>query len=129
MDTRKIAIACQGGGIHGAFTCGVLDRILKAKEDEENGIGDARSRRRFEISGLSGTSAGALNAFMVWYGMMLNDGRKGGFAAARQAVNNLWDTFQVRKSGEWGINLLGQQAYSIAGLRHRYQTSVPAVLL
>jgi predicted patatin/cPLA2 family phospholipase len=36
MDTRKIAIACQGGGIHGAFTCGVLDRILKTKEDEEN---------------------------------------------------------------------------------------------
>jgi NTE family protein len=74
MDTRKIAIACQGGGIHGAFTCGGLNRLLKAKEDEESGIGDARSRRRFEICGLSGTSAGALNAFMVWYGMMLKDG-------------------------------------------------------
>ena len=59
MDTRKIAIACQGGGIHGAFTCGVLNRVLKAKEDEENGNGDARARRRFEIYGLSGTSAGA----------------------------------------------------------------------
>ena len=113
MDTRKIAIACQGGGIHGAFTCGVLNRILKAKEDEENGVGDTRSRRRFEISGLSGTSAGALNAFMVWYGMILKDGQKGGAAAARQAVNNLWDTFQVRKGGEWGINLLGQQAYQM----------------
>jgi NTE family protein len=113
MDTRKIAIACQGGGIHGAFTCGVLNRLLKAKEDEENGIGETRSQRRFEIYGLSGTSAGALNAFMVWYGMMLNDGRKGGFAAARQAVNNLWDTFQVRKNGEWGINLLGQQTYQL----------------
>jgi NTE family protein len=46
MDTRKIAIACQGGGIHGAFTCGVLNRLLKAKEDEENGIGvsDGASR-------------------------------------------------------------------------------------
>ena len=49
MDTRKIAIACQGGGIHGAFTCGVLNRVLKAKEDEENGNGDTRARRRFEI--------------------------------------------------------------------------------
>jgi hypothetical protein len=46
---------------------------------------------------LSGTSAGALNAFMVWYGMMLNDGRKGGPAAARQAVNNLWDTGLLRR--------------------------------
>jgi predicted acylesterase/phospholipase RssA len=42
----------------------VLNRILKAKENEENGVGDARSRRRFEIYGLSGTSAGALNAFI-----------------------------------------------------------------
>jgi NTE family protein len=116
MDTRKIAIACQGGGIHGAFTCGVLNRILKAKEDEENGIGDTRSRRRFEIYGLSGTSAGALNAFMVWYGMMLKEGQKGGYAEAREAVNNLWDTFQVRKNGEWGINLLGQQAYKLQDL-------------
>ena len=56
MDTRKIAIACQGGGIHEAFTCGVLNRILKAKEDEEGGIGDMRRPRRFEIYGLSGTS-------------------------------------------------------------------------
>ena len=113
METRKIAIACQGGGIHGAFTCGVLNRLLKAKEDEENGIGDTRCQRRFEIYGVSGTSAGALNAFMVWYGMMLKDGQKGGYAAAREAVNNLWNTFQVRKNGEWGINLLGQQAYQL----------------
>jgi hypothetical protein len=42
-------------GIHEAFTCGVLNRILKAKEDE-GGIGDMRPPRRFEIYGLSGTS-------------------------------------------------------------------------
>ncbi|MGZ8995104.1 MAG: hypothetical protein ACXW25_00350 [Rhodospirillales bacterium] len=64
MDTRKIAWDCQGADIHGTFTFGVLNRILKAKENEENGVGDARSRRRFEIYGLSGTSAGALNAFI-----------------------------------------------------------------
>lgn len=64
MDTRKIAWDCQGAGIHGTFTFGVLNRILKAKENEENGVGDARSRRRFEIYGLSGASAGALNAFI-----------------------------------------------------------------
>src|SRR5512132_3438282 len=82
-------------GIHGAFTCGVLNRLLKVKEDEENGIGDTRSRRRFEIYGLSGTSTGALNAFMVWYGMMLKEGQPGRFAEARRTVNNLWDTLQV----------------------------------
>jgi hypothetical protein len=51
-----------------------VESASESKEDEESGIGDARSRRRFEICGLSGTSAGALNAFMVWYGMMLKDG-------------------------------------------------------
>ena len=50
---------------------------------------------------------------MVWYGMMLKDGQPDRFAEARRAVNNLWDTFQVRKNGEWGINLLGQQAYRL----------------
>ena len=39
---------------------------------------------------------------MVWYGMMLKDGQPNRFAEARRAVNNLWDTFQVRKNGEWG---------------------------
>lgn len=68
---------------------------------------------RFEIYGVSGTSAGALNAFMVWYGMMLKQAQPDRFAEARRAVNNLWDTFQVRKNGEWGINLLGQQAYRL----------------
>ena len=50
MDTRKIAIACQGGGIHGAFTCGVLDNILRAKEDEENGTGAQQWRWRNQSS-------------------------------------------------------------------------------
>lgn len=116
METRKIAIACQGGGIHGAFTCGVLDAILQAKEDEEAGRSAPDVRRRFEIAGLSGTSAGALNAFMVWYGMMSKDGRPGSVAEARQAVNHLWDTFQVQKRGEQGMNWLAQYFYQLAEL-------------
>ncbi|MGB3864084.1 MAG: patatin-like phospholipase family protein, partial [Xanthobacteraceae bacterium] len=48
---RKINLALQGGGAHGAFTWGVLDYLLA---DE-----------RLEIAGLSGASAGALNAVMV----------------------------------------------------------------
>jgi NTE family protein len=41
---RRIAVALQGGGSHGAFTWGVLDRLLLEE--------------RFEIVGISGTSAG-----------------------------------------------------------------------
>ena len=44
---RRVSLALQGGGAHGAFTWGVLDRLL---EDDE-----------LEIAGISGTSAGALN--------------------------------------------------------------------
>src|SRR6202521_3027821 len=45
---KPINLALQGGGAHGAFTWGVLDRLL---EDE-----------RIEIEAISGTSAGAMNA-------------------------------------------------------------------
>jgi hypothetical protein len=45
--TRRVNLALQGGGAHGAFTWGVLDRLLE--EDD------------LEIAGISGTSAGALN--------------------------------------------------------------------
>ncbi|MGA7531191.1 MAG: patatin-like phospholipase family protein, partial [Pseudolabrys sp.] len=55
----KVAVACQGGGMHVAFTVGVLTEILR----------DIDTRNRFDLVGLSGTSAGALCALMVWYGL------------------------------------------------------------
>ncbi len=64
-------LALQGGGAHGAFTWGVLDRLL---EDE-----------RFALEGISGTSAGALNAVVLASGWLA-----GGAAGARQALATLW---------------------------------------
>jgi NTE family protein len=64
-------LALQGGGAHGAFTWGVLDRLL---EDE-----------RFAVEGISGTSAGALNAVVLASGWLA-----GGRAGARQALERLW---------------------------------------
>ncbi|HMV40723.1 MAG TPA: patatin-like phospholipase family protein, partial [Plasticicumulans sp.] len=52
---HRINIALQGGGAHGAFTWGVLDRLL------EDG--------RLLIDGISGTSAGAMNAAVLAYGL------------------------------------------------------------
>ena len=60
--TRRINIALQGGGAHGAFTWGVVDRLLQ--EDE------------IEIAGISGTSAGALNGAAIKAGM-IHGGRQG----------------------------------------------------
>ncbi len=69
--SKAINLALQGGGAHGAFTWGVLDRLL------EDG--------RVEIEAISGTSAGAMNAVVLADGMM-----KGGRDAARQALSDFW---------------------------------------
>lgn len=69
--SKRIELALQGGGAHGAFTWGVLDRLI---EDE-----------RLEIEGLSGTSAGAMNAVALAAGMQ-RDGRDG----AREALQAFW---------------------------------------
>ena len=68
---RAVNLALEGGGAHGAFTWGVLDRLL---EDE-----------RIEIEGISGTSAGAINAAVLAQGHL-----KDGNAGARAALDRFW---------------------------------------
>lgn len=68
---RKIDLALQGGGAHGAFTWGVLHRLL---EDD-----------RIEINAISGSSGGAINAVVMAAGLMA-----GGRAAAREALREFW---------------------------------------
>lgn len=68
---KRVNLALQGGGAHGAFTWGVLDRII----DDD----------RLEIAGVSGTSAGAMNA------VALADGfTRGGPEGARAALERFW---------------------------------------
>ena len=68
---KSINLALQGGGAHGAFTWGVLDRILESD--------------RIEISAISGTSAGAMNAVVLADGIMA-----GGKEGAREALGKFW---------------------------------------
>jgi NTE family protein len=56
-EPKQIAIALQGGGAHGAFAWGVLDRLL------EDG--------RIAIEAISATSAGSMNAAVMAYGVSL----------------------------------------------------------
>lgn len=67
----KVSLALQGGGAHGAFTWGVADRLL-----EEN---------RFEITGITGTSAGAINAVAIADGYL-----SGGAEQARAKLHEMW---------------------------------------
>ena len=68
---KVIELALQGGGAHGAFTWGVLDRLL----DDD----------RLEIEGVSGTSAGAMNAVALADGMA-----RGGPQEARRHLERFW---------------------------------------
>lgn len=70
-DPLLVDLALQGGGSHGAFTWGVLDRLLEEP--------------RLQIEGISGTSAGAMNA------TVLADGHaEGGSQGARAALEGFW---------------------------------------
>ena len=77
---RLLNLALQGGGAHGAFTWGVLDALL------EDG--------RVAFDGLSGTSAGAMNAVVMAQGWM-DGGRDGARAALRRFWTALADTMPV----------------------------------
>jgi len=69
--TVTIDLALQGGGAHGAFTWGVLDRLL-----EEPWL---------QVEGISGTSAGAMNAAVMAHGLIV-----GGPAGAQAALAAFW---------------------------------------
>jgi NTE family protein len=97
-DPVLIDLALQGGGSHGAFTWGVLDRLL-----EEPWL---------HIAGISGTSAGAMNAAVLADGWM-----KGEAKGARKALNEYWQrisrvaafsplqrSFFERITGRWTLD-------------------------
>jgi NTE family protein len=101
--TRRINLALQGGGTHGAFTWGVLERLL---EDD-----------RLEYDAVSGTSAGAVNAAVFVQGLC-----EGGRAGARAALERVWRDAATRlavsplqntpmEKAIWGHDLTWSFAY------------------
>jgi len=72
LQRKPIGLALQGGGSHGAFTWGVLDRLLEVD--------------CFDYQGIVGTSAGAMNAAALAYGL-----KAGGPQAARDALRTYWE--------------------------------------
>ncbi|MBE0463488.1 MAG: patatin-like phospholipase family protein [Halomonadaceae bacterium] len=97
-QVKKLDLALQGGGAHGAYSWGVIDRLL---EDD-----------RIEIEGISGTSAGAMN------GVVMADAlTRGDKLLARQALTDFWQAVSragmaspVRRSpmdiwtGNWSLD-------------------------
>jgi len=89
-QTSPLNLALQGGGAHGAFTWGVLDALL---EDSA-----------FTFEGVSGTSAGAMNALCLAHGLMT-----GGRDGARETLARFWTSVAASSpfasSGETGAGM------------------------
>jgi NTE family protein len=82
--STTINLALQGGGAHGAFTWGVLDALL---EDE-----------RITFDGISGTSAGAMNAVVMAHGLL-----QAGRAGARAALETYWTAVAASMPAEFTV--------------------------
>ena len=95
-SVRKVALALQGGGSHGAFTWGVLDRLL---EDDS-----------LEIIGVTGTSAGAMNAVCLVDGLA-----QGGPPEARRRLRTFWEA--VGKMPGLGSLMYGLSGELLAHMR------------
>ncbi|MES2935891.1 MAG: patatin-like phospholipase family protein [Pseudomonadota bacterium] len=79
MKTKTVTLGLQGGGAHGAFTWGVLDRLL----DDP----------RISFEAISGASAGAMNAVALAHGYTV-----GGRDGARQALKDFWQSVSSKAS-------------------------------
>lgn len=96
---HALNLALQGGGSHGALTWGVLDALL------EDG--------RLHFDGISGTSAGAMNAVAMAHGFAQaaqqykdpEEARTAGTAMARAALIRLWEGIGAMGSLMWGAPL------------------------
>jgi NTE family protein len=89
---RKVALALQGGGSHGAFTWGVLDRLLD----------DAT----IDIVGVTGTSAGAMNGAVLVDGLV-----RGGPEQARAELRRYWEGVGAMPGfGSFFSNMSGEEA-------------------
>ncbi len=101
-------LALQGGGSHGALTWGVLDALL------EDG--------RLRFDGISGTSAGAMNAVALAHGFVQaaqqhkdpEEARMAGAAMARATLKRLWEGVGALGNLMWGAPLA--QAFPVLGL-------------
>ena len=101
--STRVAIACQGGGSHTAFTAGVLKGLFREWDEE------------YELVGISGTSGGAFNAVAAWYGLVADDE-----AEAIDLLDALWDDIAVdglsdRLLNNWvvGLSRIGNSGFAV----------------
>lgn len=99
---RPVCLALQGGGAHGAFQWGVLDRLLEADV--------------LDVRAVTAASAGAMNAAALITGL-----ERGGAAGGREALDKLWR--EVNQSG--GRNVFGDSSIWSAALTPGWLKDTP----
>lgn len=117
MSIKRIAIACQGGGSHAAYAAGALPVLLPqfrnmgpAAGASHAGAGNGAAADPgpdgvLVLSGISGTSGGAISALLAWYGFLLGDPD-----AAREKLERFWHANCATTPGERWLNDVGQWA-------------------
>jgi NTE family protein len=93
----RVAIACQGGGSHTAFTAGVLDGLMRSLPDD------------VDIVALSGTSGGAICAALAWEGLVRSD--------AKLATEKLEQFWQLTAASDPMDKMANQAVMAVMGLR------------
>jgi NTE family protein len=102
-DSTNVAIACQGGGSHTAFTAGVLRELLANWPDG------------CRLVGISGSSGGAFNALAAWYGLVTADADR-----AIELLGAVWDDLAAdgasdRVTNDWlqGVSQLERMGFPL----------------
>lgn len=97
----RVAVACQGGGSHTAFTAGVLAELLETLDEGDRlHLTDASGGpKEVELAALTGTSGGAVCALAAWYGLQTGDG-----TAAARLLERVWEDISARQFDDWMTN-------------------------
>jgi NTE family protein len=93
-ESRRVAVACQGGGSHAAFAAGILMRLFQKEYDD-----------RYELIALSGTSGGAVCAALAWSALIRSGGAR---TEAARALAAFWDDLSAREPCDATMNWVGQ---------------------
>jgi NTE family protein len=94
QEPKRVAIACQGGGSHTAFTAGVLKRLFEEPLPDH------------QVVGLSGTSGGAICALLAWYALRESD---------PASVGRLLDEFWADNSATTPLEQMVNASTMLAG--------------
>lgn len=95
---RRVALACQGGGSHTAFTSGVLKKLLTEKQG------------KYEVAALSGASGGAICALLAWYALLTD-----GAARAVELLDSFWTENSANSYWDMVLNDLFVEASRLQG--------------